>query len=142
MYIHTHVHTQIYILLVTGVLFIRFICRVKYSLYCGGLPVYSLVYIKYIGLSGYKPGAYSSSSLFCLFCLFPAAGPDVNQTFIQCLFTSAVTESGTPSFGNIYLFPPNLDSSVVWLFRLNEYIILIDGVYVCVCKCVCVSVCV
>lgn len=99
MYIHTHVHTQIYILLVTGVLFIRFICRVKYSLYCGGLPVYSLVYIKYIGLSGYKPGAYSSSSLFCLFCLFPAAGPDVNQTFIQCLFTSAVTESGTPSFG-------------------------------------------
>lgn len=142
MYIHTHVHTQIYILLVTGVLFIRFICRVKYSLYCGGLPVYSLVYIKYIGLSGYKPGAYSSSSLFCLFCLFPAAGPDVNQTFIQCLFTSAVTESGTPSFGNIYLFPPNLDSSVVWLFILNEYIILIDGVYVCVCKCVCVSVCV
>lgn len=142
MYIHTHVHTQIYILLVTGVLFIRFICRVKYSLYCGGLPVYSLVYIKYIGLSGYKPGAYSSSSLFCLFCLFPAAGPDVNQTFIQCLFTSAVTESGTPSFGNTYLFPPNLDSSVVWLFILNEYIILIDGVYVCVCKCVCVSVCV
>lgn len=142
MYIHTHVHTQIYILLVTGVLFIRFICRVKYFLYCGGLPVYSLVYIKYIGLSGYKPGAYSSSSLFCLFCLFPAAGPDVNQTFIQCLFTSAVTESGTPSFGNIYLFPPNLDSSVVWLFILNEYIILIDGVYVCVCKCVCVSVCV
>lgn len=142
MYIHTHVHTQIYTLLVTGVLFIRFICRVKYSLYCGGLPVYSLVYIKYIGLSGYKPGAYSSSSLFCLFCLFPAAGPDVNQTFIQCLFTSAVTESGTPSFGNIYLFPPNLDSSVVWLFILNEYIILIDGVYVCVCKCVCVSVCV
>lgn len=78
MYIHTHMYTQINILLVTGVLFIRFIHRVKYSLYCGGLPVYSLVYIKYSGLSGYKPGAYSSSFLFCLFCLVPAAGPDVN----------------------------------------------------------------
>lgn len=34
MYIHTHMYTQINILLVTGVLFIRFIHRVKYSLYC------------------------------------------------------------------------------------------------------------
>lgn len=76
-YVHTytHVHTNKHI---TGVLFIRFIHRVKYSLYCGGLPVYSLVYFKYSGLSGYKPGAYSSSFLFCLFCLVPATGPDVN----------------------------------------------------------------